>query len=182
LTTGRAVAIFGSAQTEPGSPAWIDAEKTGARCAGAGLTVVTGGYGGTMEAASKGAAIAGGAVIGITVPTLFTSRSAANPYVTREIHASSLVDRLGMLMAASNGAIALPGSIGTATELAVAWNINHVARRNGGDRLPTVAVGAEWGELAALLVERVGAFSGDIEVVADADSAVDWLLAQPEIR
>jgi hypothetical protein len=67
-------------------------------------------------------------------------------------------------------------------ELVVAWNLNHIARRNGGRRLPTAAVGAGWGELWRLLTEELGAFGDDIHRVASVDEAVDWLLEQPEIR
>jgi uncharacterized protein (TIGR00725 family) len=182
LTSYRTVAVFGSSQTEPGSSRWTDAEKIGARCAGAGLAVVTGGYGGTMEAVSRGASMAGGTVIGVTAPALFARRPSANRYVTREIQAPTLLDRIGTLIEEAHGVIALPGSIGTAAELIVSWNLNHVARRNGGVRIPTVAVGEEWKELRNLLVERTGAFSEDVHLVDTADAAMDWILTQPEIR
>ena len=147
-----------------------------------GLTVITGGYSGTMEAASKGAASTGGPVIGVTAPALFTGRTGANSYVTTELEADTLSDRLGLLTSKAAGVIVLPGSIGTATEFLLAWNINHIARRNTGVRLPTVAVGADWRELSRLLTERLGANGVDVHVVDTADMAVDWLLDQPEIR
>jgi uncharacterized protein (TIGR00725 family) len=159
----------------------MTAERVGARCADAGLAVITGGYGGTMEAVSKGASSAGGTVIGVTVPTLFKRRSAANRYVTREIQTPTLLDRIGTLIDEANGVIALPGSIGTAAELVVSWNLNHVARRNGGTRVPTVAVGDEWRDLSSFLVERTGAFPEDIHLVDTGDAAVDWILSQPEL-
>jgi uncharacterized protein (TIGR00725 family) len=182
LTSQRVVAVFGSSQTVPGSARWIAAEEIGARCAHAGLAVITGGYGGTMEAVSRGASMAGGTVIGVTAPTLFTRRSGANRYVTHEIHTPNLVERIGTLIGKADGIIALPGSIGTAAELIVSWNLNHVARRNGGVRVPTVAVGDEWRDLSGLLVERTGAFPGDIHLVDTADAAMDWILTQPEMR
>lgn len=182
MTSDRVVAVFGSSQTKPGSPEWIEAEKTGARFAGAGLAIITGGYGGTMEAASKGASGSGGTVIGVTVPTVFTGRSGANRYVTREIRAATLVERIGVLTDTAHGVIALPGSIGTAAELVVSWNINHVTRRNGGVRVPTVVVGDAWQKLVQLLVTQTGAFGGDVQIVDTADEAVDWILVQPEIR
>lgn len=181
MTRGQAVAIFGSSQTESDSRGWIDAEKAGARCAEAGLTVVTGGYGGVMEAASKGARLAGGEVIGVTAPTLFSDRSGANPYVSREIEAGSLSERIGLLTDLASGAIVFPGSIGTAAELVVVWNTNHIARRNGGTRFPTVAVGVDWQEFWEMVVGRLGAAREDIEVAASPAEAVEWLLAQPEI-
>lgn len=180
MTSETVVAIFGSSATEPGSAEWNDAEQAGRRCAEAGFAVITGGYGGTMEAASKGANLAGGEVIGVTVPTVFSSRVGANHYVTREIEAESLVERIGVLTGLASGAVVLPGSIGTAAELVVAWNLNHVGRRNGGGRLPTVAVGPAWLQFWELATGTLGAFGEDIHLVETAGEAVDWLLAQPE--
>lgn len=182
MSASGLVAIFGSSSVEPDSPRWVDAEAAGARFATAGFGVITGGYSGTMAAASKGAVEAGGEAIGVTVPSVFVRRSRANPYVTEEVEALSLTERLGILTDRALGALVLPGSIGTAAELVVAWNINHVVRRHGGRRLPTVAVGEEWSDLWQLLTTRMEAHGGDIQQAANADEAVDWLLQQPEIR
>lgn len=175
------MAIFGSSQTEPGSKDWVEAEAAGARCAEAGLTVITGGYGGTMEAASRGAKLQGGRVIGVTAPELFQGRSGANPHVDQEIQAKTLTERIGILIELANGALVLPGSIGTAAELLIAWNINHIVRRNGGVKLPTVTVGEEWAEFTRLLTTRLYADGNDIHIAATTDEAVDWILGQPEI-
>lgn len=181
MTGERAVAIFGSSRTDPGSILWREAEEAGARCARAGLTVVTGGYGGSMEAASKGAAREGGRVVGVTAGGLFRTRTGANPYVTHEIAAQSITERIGILIDIARGALILPGSIGTTAELVIAWNINDIARRHGGTRFPTVAVGEEWREFRSLVSGRLGAEPNDIHVVDDADAALDWLLDQPEL-
>lgn len=176
-----AVAIFGSSQTRPESQEWIDAEKAGARLGSAGLDIVTGGYGGTMEAASRGAAVAGRRVIGVTAPGLFKKRAGANAYVTEEIEATTLTDRLGLLTHLASGALVLPGSIGTAAELVIAWNINHIVRRNGGERFPTVAIGTGWRDFWELLTRDLGAYGGDIHRADTVDEGVDWLLEQPEL-
>lgn len=178
----RAVAIFGSSQTEPASTEWVEAEEAGRRCAEAGLAVVTGGYGGTMEAASKGANLAGGEVIGVTAPAVFTGRAGANSFVTCEVEAKSLAERIGILMDLSKGVVVLPGSIGTAAELVVVWNLNHVGRRNSGTRIPTVAVGPNWARFCEFATGTLGALEDDVQVVETANNAVDWLLAQPEIH
>src|ERR1700746_2891226 len=57
---GRAVAVFGSARTRPGSVEYDRAEQIGAGLASAGYAVITGGGPGIMEAANRGAAGAGG--------------------------------------------------------------------------------------------------------------------------
>lgn len=134
-----------------------------------------------MEAASKGAARAGGHVIGVTAPDLFTTRSGANRYVTREVEAKTLTERIGILTDLADGVIVLPGSIGTAAELVIAWNLNHIARRNLGIRLPTAVVGKEWNELWNLFTGRLGAHGDDIHVADSAGDAVIWLSEQPEM-
>jgi len=179
--TEAAVAVFGSSQTLPGSSEWVDAENIGARLGQAGIAVITGGYGGTMEAVSKGASETGGRAIGIIAPSLFPGRSGANPYVTDLIESRSLTDRIGKMVDIGQGAIALPGSIGTATELLVAWNLNHIARRNGGSHFPTVAVGEEWGEVATSLGSQVDAHIGDIHFESTAELAVDWMMHELKI-
>lgn len=181
MTEPKAVAVFGSSATKRESAVWAAAENTGKRCVEAGFAVVTGGYGGTMEAVSKGAKEAGGEAIGVTAPALFPGRPGANPYVTREIVAGSLMERIDKLTGLASGVVALPGSIGTLTELVIAWNLNHVNRLNEGRRLPTVAVGDGWRRLWELATASLGAFGEDVHVVYTPDEAVEWLLAQPEM-
>jgi uncharacterized protein (TIGR00725 family) len=178
----KVVAVFGSSITAHDTPEWEEAERVGRRCAEAGLTVLTGGYGGSMEAISKGAAEVNGHVIGVTAPDLFHGRGGANPYVAEVIEATDLPNRLGIITHLADGAIVLPGSIGTATELVLAWNINHIVRRNGGTRMPVVAVGDAWRRVIGALSDVIHANPADVQVTATSDDAVDWLLSQPEIR
>ena len=60
------VTVFGGARTIPGDSLYAEAYELGSLLAKAGHSVLTGGYIGTMEAVSRGAAEAGGHVIGIT--------------------------------------------------------------------------------------------------------------------
>lgn len=173
-----AIAVFGSSQTDPVSSEWAEAEHVGERIAQAGFAVVTGGYGGTMEAVSRGASQAGGHVIGVTMPSMFPDRRGANPHVAELIEANGLTDRIGVMTDMAAGTIALPGSIGTATELLIVWNVNHIVRHNGGRRIPTVAVGAGWRSLAETLVSKLDAFPGDIQLENTPDQGVDWMLAE----
>jgi uncharacterized protein (TIGR00725 family) len=175
-----AIAVFGSSMTSPGSDEWDQAADAGAMIARAGYAVVTGGYGGTMEAVSLGAHQAGGHVIGVTAPPLFPGRTGANPYVAEEVPAKSLGHRLDEMTKRAAGALALPGSIGTATELLISWNINHIVRRNGGRPFPAVAVGAEWHRIGALIASEIGAVAGDIYWADSVENGVDWLLTKLE--
>ena len=174
--------MFGSSQTDPESRDWAEAEQVGKRLAQAGFAVITGGYGGTMEAVSRGASQSGGHVIGVTAPSLFPGRHGANPYVAELIETEGIARRIGVMMERAAGTIALPGSIGTATELLIAWNVNHIVRRNGGHHVPTVAVGREWRVVAETLVSEINAFPGDVHLASTPDSGVDWMLEQLKIR
>lgn len=175
------MAVFGSSRTQEGTQEWAEAEDIGQRLAHAGLKVVTGGYGGVMEAVSLGASGAGSEVIAVTAPTLFAQRPGANPYVTHEIEAITLTERIGVLTTIADGAIVMPGSIGTAAEMLIAWNLNHIMRGNGGTRFPTVAIGTVWREISDLLVNDAGANGEDIHLAVNSDEALSWLLSQPEM-
>lgn len=126
--------------------------------------------------------MAGGQVIGVTAPDLFPDRTGANPYLTHEIETPGLTSRLEALTSRASGAVVLPGSIGTAAELILAWNLNHISAGTHRARLPTVAVGDGWRALWEVLTARLGGSSTDVHLAVSASDAVDWLLAQPEIR
>lgn len=135
------VAVFGSSAIVAGDPAWVEAERLGRLLAEAGFTVANGGYGGAMEAVSCGAHAVGGAVIGVTAPKVFPQRAGVNPCVTRQITADTIAERIHRLVDLADGWIALPGSIGTVTELMVAWNTAFVAPFRGAVPPPLVVVG-----------------------------------------
>lgn len=178
--SGRAIAVFGSSMTEPGSAEWEDAWGAGKRIAAHGSAVITGGYGGTMEAVSGGAAEAGGHVIGVTAPVLFPDRSTPNPYVTELIEATSLANRIDIMMQRSGATLALPGSIGTAAELLISWNTNHILRQGGAEPRLSVAVGPGWKALARALVDETGAFEDDLKWADTVEEGVDLVLAMPD--
>ena len=166
------IAVFGSSTTAPGTPEYAAAEACGRMLAEAGYAVATGGYGGTMEAVSRGAAQAGGRVVGVTAPAVFPERVAANDWVAEEWAADTLTARIHDMVVASSAFIALDGSIGTLTELLIAWNVAYVEAHFGASTRPVIAVGPRWERLVPLLTEAVYT-DGDLVVcVPDAAAAV----------
>ena len=60
------ITVFGGSKPRPSQPAYQEALLLGQLLGSQGYTVLTGGYIGTMEAVSRGAAESGGHVIGVT--------------------------------------------------------------------------------------------------------------------
>src|SRR5436305_2676707 len=89
-----------------------------------GDVIVSGGYGGAMEAVSRGAHEAGGTVVGVTVAP-WAGRITANAYLSEERSAATLFERLEALVE-SDALIALPGGAGTLGEVALAWNLRQM--------------------------------------------------------
>jgi uncharacterized protein (TIGR00730 family) len=136
------ITIFGGSQPQSGSPAYAQAYELGKLLASAGHTVLTGGYMGTMEAASRGANEAGGHVIGVTCADIEAWHgSRANAWVKEERRFDTLQERLNELILACDAAIALPGGPGTLAEIALTWNLMIVASI---PPKPLILVGESW--------------------------------------
>ncbi len=143
------VTVFGGASPKPGQPAYEEALRLGRLLAEAGHTILTGGYMGTMEAVSRGAAEAGGHTIGVTCEEIERWRtSPANAWVKEEWRRNSLTDRMTTMMESGDVLLALPGGPGTLTEISLAWNrllIHSLSQR------PLILVGEGWREVFGLL-------------------------------
>lgn len=117
------VSVFGGALPKPGQPSYQEAYALGRLLGEAGHTVLTGGYIGVMEAASRGCAEHGGHVIGVTCDEIENWRRVRpNAYVKEEMRFKTLNERLNALILNCDAAVALPGGIGTLTEIALFWN------------------------------------------------------------
>jgi len=177
LTNGRLVSVFGASTTQPGTPEWEEAETLGRLLAEAGFAVATGGYGGSMEAVSKGAKEGNPdtLVLGVTAPDVFKSRSGANPFVTEEVRAPHLLERIHHLTERSVATVALPGALGTLTELLVAWNLAHVAPFAGLTPKPVVALGPRWARVLEALAKELDLDTQPIYLANTAEDAVTFL-------
>jgi hypothetical protein len=111
----RHVAVVGPGEATAGQLA--DAEAVGRGLAQAGATLVCGGLGGVMEAACRGAAEHGGTTIGILPGS---DRRAANKWVTVAIPSGLGELRNGLIVRSADAVIAVGGSYGTLSEIALA--------------------------------------------------------------
>ena len=167
-----AIAVFGASSTGPGDSSYQTAEECGRLLGEAGCDVITGGYGGSMEAVSLGAIRTGAEAIGVTAPKVFPSRSAPNRYITSEHPANSLTERIHIMMSLADATIALPGSIGTLTELMVAWNIAFVTKLSGSVSMPVVTVGPLWARIVPALARDLATDDSLITCVATVPASV----------
>jgi uncharacterized protein (TIGR00725 family) len=93
------------------------ARAVGAALANRGAVTVTGGLGGVMAAACRGAAEAGGATVGILPGD---DRASANPWVGIAIATGLGELRNGLVVRAADALIAIGGAYGTLSEVALA--------------------------------------------------------------
>ena len=139
------VTVFGSSRPIAGDSHYAEALALGAALAAKGLAVCSGGYGGVMEAVSRGAKESGGRTLAVTAE-FFKSR--ANKWVDEEIRVRTWQERLFELVERGQGYVACPGGTGTLVELAVVWEM---LNKGAMKRKPLVVLGDFWQPI----IERV---------------------------
>ena len=111
---GKAVTIFGSARTKPGTQFYRLAEEVAYHIARAGYAVITGSGPGLMEAANKGAQRAGGHSIGLNIH--LPCEQKPNKYVDTVIGFRYFFVRKVMFVKYAKAFVILPGGFGTLDE------------------------------------------------------------------
>jgi uncharacterized protein (TIGR00730 family) len=140
---GRAVSVFGSARVAPGTPTYDLGVEVGRRLAEAGYAVITGGGPGTMEAANRGAAEAGGVSVGLGIELPF--EQGLNEYVDLGINFRYFFARKTMFVKYAEGFVVLPGGFGTCDELFEALTLVQTRKVTS---FPIVLLGTSyWGGL-----------------------------------
>ena len=177
---GPAVSVFGSARMTPEHPAYAVGVEVGRRLVQDGFAVVTGGGPGAMEAANKGAFEAGGTSVGLGIELPF--ETGLNPYVNLGVNFRYFFVRKTVFVKYTQGAIVLPGGVGTLDEMFEALTLVQTKKVTN---YPVVLVGTSfWQPLKEWMADAVlssGMISqGDIErlhIVDTAQEAVSFLHA-----
>ena len=150
-SVGPAVSVFGSARTEPDHEHYLVAEQTARELVKAGFAVITGGGGGIMEAANKGAADAGGTSIGLNID--LPMEQVPNEYQNLSMQFRYFFVRKVMFLKYAHGFIVLPGGYGTMDEFFESLVLIQTFRQA---QFPVVLMGADyWGGLIRWVREKM---------------------------
>jgi uncharacterized protein (TIGR00730 family) len=174
-----AVALFGSARVHEGSAPYEAARAAAQRFAKEGWAVVTGGGGGVMEGANRGAREAGGLSVGFNI--VLPHEQKPNPYLDIEHTFEHFYARKVCFVRPSEGFVIFPGGFGTLDELYESLTLIQTGKIR---HFPVVLYGSEyWGEMIEwirgdLLAD--GMISPDdvdlLYATDDADEAVQLVL------
>ncbi len=169
---GPAVSIFGSARTPSGDPAYQQAVAVAAAFARENFTVITGGGGGIMEAANKGAAEAGGTSVGLNIS--LPHEQTPNRYANIQLNFHYFFIRKVMFVKYAMAYIIIPGGFGTLDELFEAVTLIQTQRIRP---LPVILVGAEyWNGLMDWIRARLL----DEEMISPEDIDILQVIDDPE--
>ncbi|WGL15208.1 TIGR00725 family protein [Microbulbifer bruguierae] len=149
------IAVVGSASNQLSEVQRMLAFDVGKLLIDSGYRLISGGMGGVMEQAARGARSSArhqpGDVIGV-LPSY--NKAEANPYIDIALPTGLGVARNAVLMAACDGVIALDGGSGTLSEIALAWQMRKPIACVGGEgwhtRLQTLALDERREEAIAL--------------------------------
>ncbi|MDB5231695.1 MAG: family Rossman fold protein [Chitinophagaceae bacterium] len=111
---GPCVTVFGSARFKGDHPYYKAAYDIGKKIAELGLTTMTGGGPGIMEAANRGAFENGGESVGCNIKLPFEQKP--NPYIHKSITFEHFFVRKTLLIKYSYAFIIMPGGFGTMDE------------------------------------------------------------------
>ena len=174
---GPAVSIFGSARVGPQDPTYRAAETLGAMFARNGFAVITGGGGGVMEGANKGAAEAGGTSVGLNIH--LPHEQIPNKYANICVEFKYFFVRKAMFLKYASAYIALPGGFGTLDEVFESITLIQTQRIRP---LPMILVGADyWNGLLDWVrqnLEKRGLISPhDLDIIQVIDDPADVVQA-----
>ena len=167
----KTITVFGSSKPREGDEEYTTAYKLGCLLAENGFNVCSGGFGGIMEAVSKGTIEHGGEAIGITFNFW---GSQPNKYVTKEIKCDTLLQRIQKLVDYGDAYVILQGGTGTLLELAVVWEFSNKGLM---DHKPILCHSDLWKEITLIMNKQMTYEGRGIDLVKTYDT-VDEIVSQ----
>ena len=166
---GPAVSIFGTARIKPDDPVYKKTEQLASLFAKNDFAVITGGGGGVMEAANKGAAEAGGVSVGLNIRLPF--EQVPNPYSNIKLEFKYFFIRKVMFIKYAKAYIAMPGGFGTLDEL---FEVITLIQTKRIKPFPIILVGSDywtglidWIKARLLTAEHISPWDLDIFQIMD---------------
>jgi uncharacterized protein (TIGR00730 family) len=184
---GPGVSVFGSARVPEGADDYERARAVGRELGACGLTVITGGGPGAMEAANRGAREAGALSVGLNIELPFEQR--ANPYLDISLNFHYFFTRKLIFVRYASGFVVLPGGFGTLDELFEALVLVQTRKIR---RFPVLLVGTDfWAPVVdwvrGTLVDRAMIDARDVDLLEVTDdpahaARVVWAAAAAQGR
>ncbi len=166
----RMITVFGGSRCAADAAEYREALKLGRLLVEAGFGVCSGGYGGVMEAISRGAHEAGGHVVGVTMDQF---KSAPNAFLKKIVPSRDFYERLQSLIGQSAGYVALRGGMGTVTEISLVWNklVTGVLPQR-----PLILLGNAWPRAISCLREHLVISDTDMSYLSFAETAEEAIV------
>ena len=147
---GSCITVFGSARFQEDHPYYVKAREFGKRIAEMGLTTMTGGGPGIMEAANRGAFESKGYSVGLNIRLPFEQKP--NPYVNKSITFEHFFVRKMLLIKYSYAFIIMPGGVGTMDEF---FETLTLVQTKTITQFPIVLFGKEFYESLVVMMEQM---------------------------
>jgi len=168
--TIESVTIFGYADAVENDALYKSVVEVSRKLAEVGYTVVDGGGPGVMKAATVGAKLAGGRVVGVTLYPKdmenFEGRDETN-LIDEEIKTDTYVERTLTMMKEGQVYVVFKGGTGTISEFGMAWGL---ARLYFGHHKPLILYGKFWKKIIEAFRKNMFLRAEDLKVFKIVDS------------
>ncbi|KAA5537150.1 TIGR00730 family Rossman fold protein [Taibaiella lutea] len=171
---GPCISIFGSARTQPGHKYYDLTVEIAQKLSKEGFGIISGGGPGIMEAANKGANMAGGISVGLNIDLPFEQHY--NPYIDRDknLNFDYFFVRKVMFTKYAQGFVMMPGGWGTMDEF---FEVATLVQTKKFTQTPLICIGRDYWKglfdwMRTIMLERDSNISpGDLDLIKVFDTA-----------